>query len=60
VVSPVSPADLEDVTRTRIDMRGLRCGRSIERGDQAWLTAVEQAFAALSAFPIVIRTIRNP
>jgi DNA-binding GntR family transcriptional regulator len=39
-VSPVSPADLEDVTRTRI-----------ERGDQAWLASVEQAFVALSAVP---------
>jgi DNA-binding GntR family transcriptional regulator len=50
-VSPVSPADLEDVTRTRIDIEGLALRRSIERGDQAWLGAVEQAFAALSAVP---------
>ncbi|HYS86404.1 MAG TPA: GntR family transcriptional regulator, partial [Bradyrhizobium sp.] len=33
-VSPVSPADLEDVTRTRIDIEGLALRRSIERGDQ--------------------------
>ena len=50
-VSPVSPADLEDVTRTRIDIEGLALRRSIERGDQAWLGSVEQAFVALSAVP---------
>jgi len=50
-VSPVSPADLEDVTRTRIDIEGLALRRSIERGDQAWLASVEQAFVALSAVP---------
>jgi DNA-binding GntR family transcriptional regulator len=50
-VSPVSPADLEDVTRTRIDIEGLALRRSIERGDQAWLASVETAFAALAAVP---------
>jgi DNA-binding GntR family transcriptional regulator len=50
-VSPVSPADLEDVTRTRIDIEGLALRRSIERGDQAWLASVETAFMALSAVP---------
>ena len=42
-VSPVSSADLEDVTRTRIDIESLALRRSIERGDQAWLVSVEQA-----------------
>jgi DNA-binding GntR family transcriptional regulator len=50
-VSPVSSADLEDVTHTRIDIEGLALRRSIERGDQAWLSSVEQAFAALCAVP---------
>jgi len=50
-VSPVSPTDLEDVTRTRIDIEGLALRRSIERGDQAWLASVEKAFTALSAVP---------
>jgi DNA-binding GntR family transcriptional regulator len=50
-VSPVSPADLEDVTRTRIDIEGLALRRSIERGDQAWLNSVESSFAALCAVP---------
>jgi DNA-binding GntR family transcriptional regulator len=50
-VSPVSHADLEDVTHTRIDIEGLALRRSIERGDQAWLTSVESAYAALSAVP---------
>src|SRR6266849_597839 len=50
-VSPVSLADLADVTQTRIDIEGLALRRSIERGDQAWLASVEQAFVALSAVP---------
>src|SRR5216684_2503910 len=50
-VSPVSSADLEDVTRTRIDIESLALRRSIERGDQAWLGSVESSFAALCAVP---------
>ena len=50
-VSPVSPADLADVTQTRIDIEGLALRRSIERGDQTWLTSVEKAFANLNAVP---------
>ena len=58
-VSPVSLADLDDVTQTRIDIEGLALRRSIERGDQAWLASVKSAFAATCRpFPIVIRTIR--
>jgi DNA-binding GntR family transcriptional regulator len=54
-VSPVSSADLADVTQTRIDIESLALRRSIERGDAAWLAAVEKAFVALSAVPY-----RNP
>jgi DNA-binding GntR family transcriptional regulator len=50
-VSPVSIADLEDVTRTRIDIEGLALRRSIERGGADWLAAVERAFASLLAVP---------
>src|SRR5882757_3816742 len=50
-VSPVSLADLRDVTQTRIDIEGLALRRSIERGDQAWLTSVEAAWDALKAVP---------
>ena len=50
-VSPVSPADLRDVTQTRVDIEGLALRRSIERGDQAWLASVERTFAALCAVP---------
>jgi DNA-binding GntR family transcriptional regulator len=50
-VSPVSLADLADVTQTRIDIEGLALRRSIERGDQAWLASVEAAFEALKAVP---------
>jgi DNA-binding GntR family transcriptional regulator len=50
-VSPVSNADLQDLTRTRIDIEGLALRRSIEQGDEAWLTAVKVAFASLLAVP---------
>lgn len=50
-VSPVSAADLADVTRTRIDIEGLALRRSIEHGDKAWQTSVELAFADLLAVP---------
>jgi DNA-binding GntR family transcriptional regulator len=50
-VSPVSLADLHDVTQTRIDIEGLALRRSIERGDQAWMMSVETAWEALKAVP---------
>ncbi|MBA7466844.1 MAG: GntR family transcriptional regulator [Bradyrhizobium icense] len=48
-VSPVSLADLADVTQTRVDIEGLALRRSIERGDQAWLDQVQIAHDRLSA-----------
>jgi DNA-binding GntR family transcriptional regulator len=50
-ISPVSLTDLEDVTRTRIDIEGLALRRSIESGDKAWLSSVEAAFADLNSVP---------
>lgn len=50
-VSPVSLADLADVTQTRIDIEGLALRRSIGYGDAAWLAAVEAAWEALKAAP---------
>jgi DNA-binding GntR family transcriptional regulator len=50
-VCPVSRADLEDVTQTRIEIEGLALRKAIEHGDAAWLTAVEVAHAALAAIP---------
>ena len=50
-VSPVSTADLEDVTRTRIDIESLALRRSIERGDRTWLSSVEAAFVYLNSVP---------
>jgi DNA-binding GntR family transcriptional regulator len=50
-VSPVSLADLADVTQTRIDIEGLALRRSIERGDAAWLASVETAWEALRIVP---------
>jgi DNA-binding GntR family transcriptional regulator len=52
-VSPVSQADLNDVTQTRIDIEGLALRRSIERGDENWLAAVEREFAALCKIPFL-------
>ena len=42
---------VQDVTQTRTDIEGLALRRSIERGDAAWLAAVEKSFAALCAVP---------
>ncbi len=50
-VSPVSNADLQDLTRTLMDIEGLALRRSIEHGEKAWLTALEVAFASLLAVP---------
>ena len=50
-VSPVSLADLADVTRTRIDIEGLALRRSIELGDQAWLDSVKISHDRLRAVP---------
>ena len=50
-VSPVSLADLADVTRTRIDIEGLALRRSIELGDQAWLDAVKTSHDRLREVP---------
>jgi DNA-binding GntR family transcriptional regulator len=50
-VSPVSLADLADVTQSRIDIEGLALRRSIERGDEAWLASVKSAWADLKSVP---------
>jgi DNA-binding GntR family transcriptional regulator len=46
-VSPVSIADLDDLTRTRIDIESLALRRSIEHGGASWRAAVEEASASL-------------
>ena len=50
-VSPLSLADLWDVTQTRIELECLALRRSIARGDGAWQASVEQAWANLQAAP---------
>jgi DNA-binding GntR family transcriptional regulator len=50
-VSPVSLADLRDVTRTRIELECLALRRSIAGGDAAWEKSVEQSWRALEAAP---------
>jgi DNA-binding GntR family transcriptional regulator len=50
-VTPVSLTDLADVTQTRIDIEGLALRRSIENGDDAWLSSVKSAWNALKATP---------
>ncbi|MFT3819561.1 MAG: GntR family transcriptional regulator [Rubrivivax sp.] len=43
-VSPISKADLIDVTRTRIAIEGLALQLAIAKGDSAWQAAVEQTY----------------
>src|SRR3954454_6592315 len=50
-VSPVSLADLRDVTHTRIELECLALRRSIARGDAAWRAALETAWKELEAAP---------
>ena len=59
-VSPVSPADLRDVTQTRIDIEGLALRRSIERGDAGMARRRWRSRSRRCApFPTPIRTIRR-
>jgi DNA-binding GntR family transcriptional regulator len=46
-VSPLSLADLTDVTDTRIELECLALRRSIALGDAAWAAELERAWAAL-------------
>jgi DNA-binding GntR family transcriptional regulator len=50
-VSPVSLADLNDVTRTRIELECLALRRSIQLGDAAWERALQEAWDALRKAP---------
>lgn len=50
-VSPLSLADLRDVTHTRIELECLALRRSIARSDAAWRTALKQAWLDLEAAP---------
>jgi DNA-binding GntR family transcriptional regulator len=47
-VRPISKADLIDVTRTRIAIEGIAIRWAIDRGDDAWLASVKDAYARLS------------
>ena len=47
-VRPISKADLIDVTRTRIAIEGIAIRWAIDRGDDAWLASVQDAYARLS------------
>ncbi len=50
-VSPLSLADLRDVTHTRIELECLALRRSIARGDAAWRADLERAWRDLDAAP---------
>ena len=50
-VSPLSLADLRDVTETRVELECLALRRSMLIGDPAWRERVAQAFQALDAVP---------
>ncbi|HTH98949.1 MAG TPA: GntR family transcriptional regulator [Stellaceae bacterium] len=50
-VYPVSLADLQDITRTRIEIEGLALKFSIEEGGANWADRIRQSFGALRAVP---------
>ncbi len=50
-VSPLSLADLHDVTHTRIELECLALRRAIARGDAAWERELEAAWDALRRTP---------
>ena len=50
-VAPVSKEDLDDLTRTRMDIEALCLSRSIEQGGVDWETAVVAALHRLSRTP---------
>ncbi len=50
-VSPLSLADLGDVTHTRIELECLALRRSIARGDAAWQDALAAAWRNLQSVP---------
>lgn len=47
-VSPISKADLLDLTQTRVDIEGLALSKAIEGGDVEWESGVVSAFHRLS------------
>lgn len=49
-VTPMSLADLEDLTRLRIHIEVDALRESVRHGDEAWEQRVRQSFEALSAF----------
>ncbi|MFH1558391.1 MAG: GntR family transcriptional regulator [Pseudomonadota bacterium] len=50
-VSPISEFDLEDLTRTRIEIEVLALRRSMEEGGEAWIANVRQAWDDLRNAP---------
>jgi DNA-binding GntR family transcriptional regulator len=52
-VRPVSPRDLEDLTRTRIEIEGLALRDAIANGSDAWEAALRAAYEGLAAVPRV-------
>ena len=50
-VSPVSPDDLRDTTRARIEIEGIALRHAIARGDAAWEARVGATLDALIATP---------
>jgi DNA-binding GntR family transcriptional regulator len=50
-VSPLSLADLADLTHSRIELECLALRRAIRLGDEAWRSALAQAWDALKSVP---------
>jgi DNA-binding GntR family transcriptional regulator len=50
-VAPISLDDLDDLTRTRLQIEELALRQSVARGDAAWEAALRAAYAAMQAHP---------
>jgi DNA-binding GntR family transcriptional regulator len=50
-VTPISPEDLQDLTKARIEIEGLCLKRAIEVGDIKWESSVVAAYHSLSRVP---------
>ncbi|MEP9377926.1 GntR family transcriptional regulator [Aquabacter sp. CN5-332] len=55
-VSPISEFDLEDLTRTRIEIESLAMRKSMELGGKAWIADVRKAWEDLSNAPYMSPT----
>lgn len=50
-VAPISLADLDDLTETRVQIEGLALAQAIARGDAAWEARIRETQRAMEAHP---------